>query len=180
IFVQVLPQLSVVGVVGEVVKLVAAGGDVGGAGVKRRRRDVADLGPLLGGLELGRGDVGPVGAAVGGEMHEAVVAAGPNQALLLGRFGDGKDDVVVLGAGVVLGDGAAGGLLLALVVAGEVGADDGPVIAHVGALKEHVAAVVNRLGVEGRGGDGGGPLEAVLHVHVTVTHGVVGIGTDGG
>src|SRR5262249_20357053 len=97
-------------------------------------------------------------------VHEAVVAARPDEPLLLRRLGDREDGAEGFDAGVVAGDRAAGPLLLRLVVAGEVGTDHVPVLAGVARAEDHLRAVVDDLRVEWRAADRRGPLEAVLHL----------------
>src|SRR5581483_8141692 len=75
-------------------------------------------------------------------------------------------------AGVVLSDGAAGGLLLGLVVAGEVGTDGGPAHAVVGGFEEHFGTVIDDAGIVGRERDRSGPLKAVDEIGGAVTHGI--------
>jgi len=53
-------------------------------------------------------------------VDQAVVRAGPDRSRLQGGLGDGEDRAVILDAGVVLGDRAAGGALLRLVVARQI------------------------------------------------------------
>src|SRR5205823_9171111 len=52
-------------------------------------------------------DVRPVLSAIRCDVNQTIVAPGPDRSGLHRRFGDGKDCAVVLGAGVVLSDGAA-------------------------------------------------------------------------
>ena len=108
-------------------------------------------------------------AFIAGELDEAVVGADPDQAFGERGFGDGEDGVVVFGAGIVEGNFAAGGLLLALVVASEVGADGRPVHAAVGGFEEALAAVVERVGIVRREHERGGPLEAMFHAECAVS-----------
>src|SRR4029078_3758679 len=58
----------------EVVLLITVGGDVGGGGAGRRRLHHADVRQIA---ERLRRDVLPVGAAVAGHLHVAVVGARP-------------------------------------------------------------------------------------------------------
>src|SRR5205823_1073047 len=81
---------------------------------------------------------------------------------------------------VVAGDRAAGPLLLALVVAGQVLADRGPVLAAVGRAEEDVGGVVDGLGVVRRNQDRGRPLEAVAQVGRPVAGGVGRVDADVG
>ena len=57
-----------------VVEAQGVGGGVGRLGVEVAGIHVEDAGPRL---DLRRGDVGPFGAAVGGDLDEAVAGAGP-------------------------------------------------------------------------------------------------------
>ena len=65
------------------------GGGVGGALVEMPGFDVEDPRP---GRDLRRGHVGPVRAAVRGDLDVAVVGAGPEDAHVEGRGGQGGDD----------------------------------------------------------------------------------------
>src|ERR1700689_1318730 len=89
----------------EVVELVAVDGDVGSAPGVWRRLDDADEAPLA---EFFRSDVSPVFTAVARDMYKTVVAAGPDESFLNWRFGDREDRAVILNAGVVLRQRAAG------------------------------------------------------------------------
>src|SRR5580704_6445931 len=107
--------------------------NVGCAGIVRRRLDLADSAPFR---HIFRRDLGPSLAFVASDLDEAVVGADPKQTFFNGRLGDGEDGVVELGAGVVERDVAAGGLLLALVVAREVGTDYLPVHTTVSGFEQ--------------------------------------------
>src|SRR6185437_9994187 len=143
-------------------------GDVGGAGIEVRGRDLGD--GAVGG-EIGEilADVHPVGAAVFGVPELAVVGAGPEQMALDGRGGDGEDEIAVELAEVVA-DQAAGGDDLGGVAGGEVGTDDLPGLAGVGGVEDDLAAVVDAA-VEGIDRHGRGPVAAVLEQ--------VGLGVEG-
>src|SRR5262249_60645882 len=103
------------------------------------RIDAEDGAPL--GQLLGR-DVVPRLAGVARDVHEAVVAAGPEQTLGDVRLGQREDGAVDLDAGVVAGDRTAGPLLLGLVVARQVRACRLPRLAAVGRLEQDVGRVV--------------------------------------
>src|SRR5262249_10629517 len=103
-------------------------------------------------------------AAVARDVDEAVVGARPEEARLERGFGEGEDRRVVLGADVVPGDRAAGGLERLRIVVGEVGADRLPAHAAVGRAEEVVAGGVEGVRPMARGDDREGPLEAVLEV----------------
>ena len=83
-------------------------------------------------------------ASVARDVHQSVVAAGPDHARLDGRFGARENGAVILDARVVLGDRSAGRPHLRLVVAREVGTDDRPALTAVGGLEQ-----VLRSGVHG-------------------------------
>src|SRR5690348_6906932 len=159
----------------EIVELMTIGGQVSSAGGMGGGVDAFHPAPIA---EFFGGNVGPVLAAVAGNVDETVIAARPNQAFLDGRFRKSKNGVVILDAGVVLCERTAGGLLLAFVVAGEIAADGRPGHALVGGLKNSLAAVVESAGIVGRHHDGRGPLEAMLQVGVTGTHGIEGPGRN--
>ncbi len=165
------PGLAVVGcfenVRAKVIELVAIDGDVGGACRVWRGFDDADEAPFP---KFFRSDVCPVIAAVARDVHEPVVAAGPDEAFLDGRFGDRKNRVVILDAGVVLRKRAAGGLLLGFVVARQVAADRSPGHSAVGGLKHRFPAVINDLGIVRRACDRSGPLEAMLQIGSAGAH----------
>ena len=134
-------------------------GSVGGARFEWGWLDQADRGPL--GKAFGS-DVGPGFAIVAGELDEAVVGADPDQALLLRRFRDGENQIVKLDAGLVLGDGAAGILLLGFVVAGEVGADGLPGMAAVVRTEKELRRMIKNAGIVTGKHDGHGPSVTVF------------------
>ncbi len=129
-----------------IVQAVRVNDDIGGARLEGRGLDAANGPPLGQPVDVG-GYVVPVFAVVAGQVNQAIVRAGPQQALLPGRFGDGEDGAVDFGARVVAGDGAAGPLLFALVVACQIGTDRVPASAGIACFKEHVAGVVDDLAV---------------------------------
>src|SRR5436190_149342 len=118
------------------------------------------------------GDVAPVLPGVARDVHEAVVATGPEETLLQRGFGDGEDRVVHLDAGVIARDRTAGPLLLCFVVSREITADWLPRFAAIGRLEEDVRAVIDGLRIVRRNEDGSGPLEAILQVRRIVAGGV--------
>src|SRR5207247_1740058 len=85
-------------------------------------------------------------------------AAGPQQAALPRRLGDGENRAIDLDASVVAGDGAAGPFLLAPVVAREIIADLRPGLAFVLRHEENVGPVIDLVQVVRRDDDGGGCL----------------------
>ena len=84
-------------------------GHVSSARIERRRIDLADAAPLR---HIFRSDVGPGLAFILRELNQAIVGADPEQPLLERGLRQSEDRVVVLGAGVVERDVAAGDLLL--------------------------------------------------------------------
>ena len=88
----------------EVVLLIAVGREIRRAGIKRRGLDDRHAREFS--KRLGR-HVFPRGAMVGGDVHEPVVAAGPEHARLHRRFGKGEDRGIPLGAGHVATHGTA-------------------------------------------------------------------------
>ena len=96
---------------------------------------------------LGGRDVAPGRAAVARDVHQPIVGAGPEDAALVRRLGEGEDRAVVLGAGIVLGDRAAGRAELAGIVARQVGADDLPAGALVGRAEDVVGRDIQHVGV---------------------------------
>ncbi len=130
----------------KVVHLVPLHRHVGRARVVGRGFNHAYRAPLRHGL--GR-NVRPVFAAVGGHVNQAVVRAGPDQVFLRRRLHHGEDGAIHLHAGVVLGDGTAGRLLLALFIAREIRADGLPVHAFVRGLEQHLGGKIKRVRVVG-------------------------------
>src|ERR1700722_1894063 len=121
------------------------GGGVCRRGVEVARVHVKDATPWL---DLRRSDIGPMGAAVGGELDETVAGARPkhvdverrrrergNGALRRGRHGSG------ILAGV---SGHVPGL------AGQIAADRGPAMSAVGSLPHAGRGVKENIGVLGR------------------------------
>src|SRR5262249_28132392 len=126
----------------------------------------------------GGGDVAPGLAAVLADVDQAVVAPRPEEVLLHRRLGDDEHRVIGLDARVVAGDGAAGPLLLGLVVAGQVRADRRPRLPAVGGAEDDVGAVIDHFRIVRRGGDGRRPLEAVAHVLAAMAGRVLRPGAD--
>src|SRR5439155_4804968 len=129
-----------------VVGLVHGRGDVRRTRIERRGIDRVDLTPLRQNV-FGRRDVGPGLAAIAGQVDEPVIRPNPDQALRDRRLVDGEYRVVILDAGVVLGDGTAGRTLLRLVVARQIARDGVPALPLVGALEQDVGAGINHRGV---------------------------------
>src|SRR5713101_3384517 len=96
------------------------------------------------------------------DLDQAVVGAGPDQDVRQGRGSNGKNGVVIFGAGIVDGDWAARSLLFRFVVARQVATDRFPVGAAVGGLEDALASVVNRVRIVRRGHDGRRPLKTVI------------------
>ncbi len=180
--VEPLPGAAEVGRLPEVgshvVEAVGVHHQVGGGGVEAGGLEHRHRAPL-GQAGNGGGDLAPALAAVLGDVHPPVVAAGPDQVLAQRRLGEGEHRAVGLDAGVVAGDRAARPLLFRLVVARQVRADGGPGLAAVGGAEDDVGGVVDHLGIVRRDGDGGGPLEAVAHGLAAVARGIVRPGADG-
>src|SRR5579863_10056767 len=133
--------------------------DVGGRRVVWRSVDLTDPAPLW---QIFGSNVRPGLAAIPRKLDQTVVRACPDQVFGHRRFCDRKDGVVVFGTGVVLINGAAGDLLLALVVAGQVRTDGLPVHAAIGGLKQALAGVVKSIRIVRRNQNGRSPLEAVF------------------
>src|SRR5206468_657280 len=119
-------------------------------------------------------------ATVARHVHEAVVTPRPDQPppRILGARRDHEHGAVVLDAGVVLRDRATRRTLLRLVVARQVAGNGLPTLAFVGGAEDDIGAGVEHAGIERREHDGKRPLEAVLQVARSPTHGVVGPGED--
>src|SRR5438067_5142646 len=92
--------------------------DVRGSRIERRRIDLADAAPFR---PLLRRYVCPILPFVSGELDQAVIRAYPDQALGDWGFSQSKDGVVILGAGIIERNVAAGNFLFAFVVARQVG-----------------------------------------------------------
>ena len=153
--------LGLVDVRTEVVVLVAVGRDVGGAGVVLPRLDDADQ--RLRGNQLGC-DVRPLLRVVARDVDEPVVAAGPEHAGLHGRLGEREDRGVILGAGLVERDRAAGVARRALVVAREVRAHPIPGRTVIARAMHVLRRGVEDARVMRREEHRRGPVEAVLDV----------------
>lgn len=101
-------------------------------------------------------------APVAGGPHQAVICTDPDKASLQRRAHHRIDHVVDFDARVVTRDKAAGSLLLTLVVAGQIGTDDLPVLSVVGRFEKHVGPVIDRVRGKGRNGYRLFPVEAIL------------------
>ncbi len=169
------PSFAVIGGLIEIrlkiIQLVFGSREVSRGGVERRGFDGVDLHPFR---QAFRRDVFPVLAAVLGDVHQAVIGAGPDQPRLHWRFRHGENYVVVFDAGVVFGDRSAGWPLLGFIVAREVARDHFPACAAVGGFEDVVAGAVQRVRIVGRGDNRIGPLEAVLHGFGARAHGIIG------
>ena len=135
--------------------------DVGRPRIVRRRFDQADAAPLR---QVLRRDVAPGLPFILRDVDQPVVGPGPDQPLGQRRRRDRKHRVVVLGAGVVDGDGPARRLLLRLVIARQVGADRFPFHSAVGGFEDALAAVVDRVRIVRRNHDRRRPLKAVFQI----------------
>src|SRR5205823_6965126 len=98
--------------------------------------------------------------------------------LLQRRLGERKHGVVVLDARDVERDGATRGPLLALVVAGEIGADAPPAAPLIGALQHELRRRVQNLRIVQRDEHRFGPLDAVFEICRPVTGYVEGMYRD--
>src|SRR5205807_4353982 len=61
-------------------------------------------------------------------------------------------------------DRAAGRLLLALIVAGEIGADGNPMYAAIGRLEQSLSRLIQRIWIVGRKENWSSPLEPVIQL----------------
>ena len=129
-----------------------------GPGHERRGRDRLDAAVAPG---TGRRDVVPAPPAVAREMHESIVAPGPDLAARLGRRFDVEQRPGELRAGHVEGERTSGGLLVRLVVARKVGRDRLPVFAAIARREHNVGAEIRRRRVERIEGDRGIPVIAI-------------------
>ncbi len=105
-------------------------------------------------------DVGPGLAVVAGQLHQAVVGAGPDEAALPRRLGDAVDDAGVLDADVVRGE-TAGAAHPRAVVQRQVRTDDLPALPAVGRAVHVLAADVDGVAVVRRDLERRIPHEAV-------------------
>src|SRR5205814_1579303 len=121
--------------------------------------DQADHGPF--GKTLGS-NVGPAFSIVARDLNPAVIRADPNQTFLLRRFRNGENQIVELDAGLVLGDGAAGILLLRRVIASEVSTKRFPGMAAVFRTEEILGRVIENVRIVRRKYDGHGPRVAIF------------------
>ena len=144
-----LPRLAVVlGAKDEriaIVDLVPVYREVCRAGVVTRRFDVRHRAPLRELVNIGR-DIGPRLAAIARELHIAVIGAGPDQARLFGRFGDGKHHAGIFHADIVARE-AARESLPRFVIARQIGTDDLPGVALVGSHMNVLAAHVDLIAI---------------------------------
>src|SRR5262249_29470896 len=99
--------------------------------------------------KLPRRHVRPGPASVPRDVDEAVVAPGPQHALLERRFLEGRDRVVDLGPGVVSGDRTAGRPLLRPVVPGQGRADHLPALPRGGGAGDELRRVVGDARIVG-------------------------------
>src|SRR3984893_10595235 len=113
-----------------------------------------------------------------GHVDQPVISARPQQPLLQRRLGERKHGVVVLDAGDVERDRSARGPLLALVVAGEIGADAPPAASLIGTLQHELRRRVQNFRIVPRDEHRFGPLYAVLEIFRTVTGYVEGMYRD--
>src|SRR6185437_6630690 len=134
--------------------------DVRRAGIEVRRLDAGDRAPC-GHAGHVLTHIGPVTAAIAGIPNLAVVGAGPDQALLNLRRGNGEDHLAIELAAVIA-DQAARGDDAARIVRGKIRADDATCLARVGRLEDYLAAVIDGVVIEGINGERGGPMAAVL------------------
>ena len=110
-----------------------------------------------------RGDVGPVAAAVAGDLQQSVVRASPDDALLAGRLRDREHDAGVLHADVVRRQSARA-LLPAPIVERQVGADHLPGLTAVGRAVHVLRSGVDGVVIVRRNRHRKRPVESVLHV----------------
>src|SRR2546426_2023356 len=144
----------------EVIVLVTSGGDVRGPCVVRRGLDDRDERERPDGRG---GHVLPGFPVVARHVKQSVVTPRPQHAALDGRFREREDRAVILGSGVVLGDGTAGRSELRAIVPRQVGADLLPRRPLVVRPEDVVARVIKDVRVMRRVHGRRGPLHPVLH-----------------
>ena len=136
----------------EVIGEIHGGGHVGCTGVEGRSCDAVDAYPLR---QIFGGDVLPVFAVIlvvtwtRPSSEPTQITPGFDRRLI-----DRKDRVVVFDSGVVFGDGATRGTLFGFVIAGEVGAHLGPVLAFIGRGEQDIGAGVKPVGLFGENSRG--------------------------
>ncbi len=140
--------------------------DEGPTLVVRGELDGVDRPPLG---HFRRGDVLPGGAVVPGQVDQAVVAPGPKKTRPVRRFFKREDGSVDFDTGVVAGDGLARITLFALIVAGQIRADDLPRRPFVGRSVNKIRAVIEHRRVVRRDPDRGVPLEAITQIRCLLT-----------
>ncbi len=150
----------------KIVALMTINSHIGRGGIVGGSLNLADAAPFR--QIFGR-DVGPVLAFVARNLHQAVIGAHPQQALRDRRLGQREDRVVVLRTRIVDGDVATRNMLLALVVAREVGANRLPMHSAVGGFEQPLGCVIKRVGIVQGNQYGRGPLEAMLESSSTVS-----------
>ena len=143
-----------------VIHLMEVHGDVGRARFVARGLNIAHRSPV-GKIRNILRDVGPILSAVARDLHESVVRACPDHTRLFRGLRDGENRARIFHADVV-GSESAGDLLPALVVAGQVGADDLPAIPTVRRDVDILAAHVNFIVIVRRNRNRELPVESVL------------------
>src|SRR5215831_123718 len=140
-----LPGLSKVGRLVNprvaVVFLMPVDRDIRSACVVTGSLDVADCAP---GQHIGDvlSNISPRLAAIAGDLHLAIIGAGPNRAGCLRRFRNRKDDAGVFNSNIVAGQPARESLL-APVVQRQIGTDFLPAVAAVSRLMHVLAADID-------------------------------------
>src|SRR5262249_1267397 len=107
-----------------VVHLVQVYSDIGGGGIVAGGLDVGVRSPIRQVGNIFR-DIGPVFAAVAGQLQQAIIGSRPDHAGFFGRFGNSEHDPGIFHANVI-GAETAGAAHSTLVVARQVRADDLP------------------------------------------------------
>ena len=119
----------------KIIRFVSCRGQVGPARLERVDFQAVYLRPFR---QPGGRYVRPCRAAVACDMHEAVVAAGPDHVCLMVRFRQRENRTEVFDAGVVLGNRSTGGLHAGIIIARQVRAHPLPGLAQVVAAKQHI------------------------------------------
>src|SRR6185437_9285555 len=161
----------------EIVHRVAVERDIDGVAIGVRGVDRADPAFLRKPLDIAD-DVGPMRAAIVGDLNVAIVRAGPQGFRIELAFGERDDGAVKLGGGVIGRDGAAAELFLLFVVGGEIAADLRPGIAAVGGFEDDVCAVIDDVWIEFRHQDRRVPIEAVFQHVIAGARGGDGVGLN--
>ena len=160
----------------EIIQQEAMANHIGGTGAVGAVFHGGDLGEFR---ELGRGDVGPVGAAIAGDVHQTIVRPGPDHALLQPRRGERKHGGIGFHPSLIARDGTARWAQRSRIMRGQIRADLFPALTFIAALPDMLRGDIERAGIMRIEQDREGPLEALGNVAGRRAHGVVRPNGDG-